>query len=118
VIFEPFGDPATATSLVTMVYPPSSRRVDCVVVLEIVATPEGPATVVDITLPRASYAVHDHAVSPLVFVPTVRPHASYAYSVVIGLPVAGVGPVVDLRSPNCLVPAGRPHTAGALLISP
>lgn len=115
---EPFGDPATATPLVTVVYPPFVTRVDSVVVLEIVATPEGPATVVEITLPRPSYPVHDHAVSPLVFVPTVRPHASYAYSVVIGVPVAGVGPVVDFRRPNCLVPAGRPHTAGALLTSP
>lgn len=57
--------------------------------------PDGPAPLDETIRPRALNPMHDHAVSPLVFVPTVRPHASYAYSVVIAPPEAGVGPETD-----------------------
>lgn len=80
--------------------------------------PVGPAMVCWVTRPRVSKLLHDHAVSPVVLVPTVRPHVSYAYSVTIAGPVAGVGPVTDLVNPYCFVPAGIPHTAGAVSRSP
>ncbi|WP_170287947.1 hypothetical protein [Microbacterium maritypicum] len=62
--------------------------------------------------------MHDQSVSPVDFVATARPHASYAYSVVMAPPEAGVGPVVDFAMPYYFVPEGMPHTAGAFSRSP
>ncbi|MCM3778176.1 hypothetical protein [Microbacterium hydrocarbonoxydans] len=73
VMVDPFGDPATATPDVTTVYPPPTARTLRVVVVEIVATPDGPTTDDATASPRSSNVVQDQSVSADVFVPTVRP---------------------------------------------
>ncbi len=64
--------------------------------------------------------VHDHPVSPVVFVPATRPMMSYTYSVTTGAFVvfevlaAWVGLVDDFIAPNCRTPPTAHTPAGAV----